>query len=80
MRVKNQPALQETQEMQVRSLDREEFPGEGNANPLQYSCLKNPMDRGAWLTTVQRITESDTTQQQTHNEDREHFNCPSMNI
>ena len=24
-------------------------PGEGNGNPLQYSCLKNPMDRGAWL-------------------------------
>ena len=24
------------------------FPGEGNGNPLQYSCLKNPMDRGAW--------------------------------
>ena len=24
------------------------FPGEGNSNPLQYSCLENPMDRGAW--------------------------------
>ena len=24
------------------------FPGEGNGNPLQYSCLKNPLDRGAW--------------------------------
>ena len=24
------------------------FPGEGNGNPLQYSCLENPMDRGAW--------------------------------
>ena len=30
-------------------------PGGGNGNPLQYSCLKNPMDRGAWLTTVQRV-------------------------
>jgi len=29
--------------------------GEGNANPLQYSCLKNPMDRGAWQATVHRI-------------------------
>ena len=27
-------------------------PGEGNGNPLQYSCLKNPMDGGAWLATV----------------------------
>ena len=28
------------------------FPGEGNGNPLQYSCLENPMDRGAWRATV----------------------------
>ena len=28
------------------------FPGEGNDNPLQYSCLENPMDRGAWQATV----------------------------
>ena len=27
-------------------------PGEGNGNPLQYSCLENPMDRGAWKATV----------------------------
>ena len=33
-------------------------PGGGNGNPLQYSCLKNPMDRGAWLATVQRDTKS----------------------
>ena len=37
-------------------------PGEGNGNPLQYSCLGNPMDRGAWSTTVHGVTkESDTT-------------------
>ena len=30
-------------------------PGEGNGNPLQYFCLKNPMDRGAWQATVQRV-------------------------
>ena len=30
-------------------------PGGGNGNPLQYSCLKNPMDRGGWLTTVQSV-------------------------
>jgi len=29
-------------------------PGEGNGNPLQYSCLENPMDRGAWQATVPR--------------------------
>ena len=28
------------------------FPGEGNGNPLQYPCLENPMDRGAWRATV----------------------------
>ena len=38
-------------------------PGEGNGNPLQYSCLANPMDRGAWRATVHKITkESDTTE------------------
>ena len=37
-------------------------PGEGNGNPLQYSCLENPMDRGAWRATVHEITESDTTE------------------
>ena len=37
------------------------FPGEGNGNPLQYSCLQDPMDRGAWGTTVHRVAESDTT-------------------
>ena len=37
-------------------------PGVGNGNPLQYSCLENPMDRGAWRATVHRVTESDTTE------------------
>ena len=35
-------------------------PGEGNGNPLQYSCLENPMDRGAWRTTVHRVAKSQT--------------------
>ena len=39
-------------------------PGEGSGNPLQYSCLKNPMDRGAWRAIAHGVTkESDTTQQ-----------------
>ena len=32
--------------------------GRGNGNPLQYSCLKSPMDRGGWWATVQRVTKS----------------------
>jgi len=35
-------------------------PEGGNGNELQYSCLKNPMDRGVWLVTVQRIAKSQT--------------------
>ena len=31
------------------------FPGEGNGNPLQYSCLENPMDRGAWYSTIHGV-------------------------
>ena len=34
------------------------FPGEGHGNPLQYSCLKNPMNRGAWWATVHRVANS----------------------
>ena len=30
-------------------------PGEGNGNPLQYSCLENPMDRGVWWTSVHEV-------------------------
>ena len=33
-------------------------PGEGNGNPLQYSCLENPMEGGAWYTTVHGVTKS----------------------
>ena len=38
-------------------------PGEGNGNPLQYSCLENSMDRGAWQVTIHGVTESDMTEQ-----------------
>ena len=37
-------------------------PGQGNGNPLLYSRLENPMDRGAWWATVHGVTESITTQ------------------
>ena len=58
--VKNLPSLQETtcnagDTGSILGLRR--FPGEGNGNPLQYSCLDNSMDRGAWQATVQGITE-----------------------
>ena len=38
------------------------FSGGGHGNPLQYSCLENPMDREAWQAMVHRITELDTTE------------------
>ena len=41
----------------------ERFPGGGNGNLLQYSCLENPVDRGAWWATVHGVTELDTTEQ-----------------
>ena len=33
-------------------------PGEGDGNPLQYACLENPMDRGAWWATVHRAAKN----------------------
>ena len=53
--VKNLPAMQETQ---VRSLGWEDPPGEGNGYTLQYSCLGNPVDRGAWWATVHGVTKN----------------------
>ena len=55
--LKTRPATQETQ---VRSLGREDSPGEGNGIRLQYSCLEKPMDRGAWRAVVHRVTKSQT--------------------
>ena len=48
--------------MQVQSLSRKGSPGEGHGNPLQHSCLENPMDRGALHATVRGVAESDTTE------------------
>ena len=41
-------------------------PGEGNSNPLQYSCLENPRDRGAWRATVHGVAELDTNEATQH--------------
>ena len=54
--VKNLPAMWETR---VRSLGRED-PLEGNDNPLQCSCLENPMDREAWRAADLRVAQSQT--------------------
>ena len=51
--VENIPALQEDS---IPGLGRS--PGGGHNNPLQYSCLENPMDRGAWQATVHEVTKS----------------------
>ena len=40
----------------------ERYPGGEKRNPLQYSCLENPMDRGAWRATVHGVAETETTQ------------------
>ena len=62
--LKNLPAMQETW---VQSVGLEEENGEGNGNPLQYSCLGNPINRGPWQTKVHGAAkELDTTEQLTH--------------
>ena len=53
--VKSPPAVQEPR---VQSLGPEDPLGGGNGNPLQYSCLENSMDRGAWPATVHGVTKS----------------------
>ena len=59
--VKNLPAMQETWVQLGRS------PGEGNGNPLQYSCLGNPLNRGAWQATVHGVAkESRHTERLNH--------------
>ena len=56
--VKNLPAMQETWLGSTSGSGKS--PGEGNGNPLQYSCLENSMDRGAWWVTVHKVAKSGT--------------------
>ena len=58
--VKNLPANAEDvrDESSISELGRS--PGEGNSNPLQYSCLVNPIDRGTWWATVHMVAKSQT--------------------
>ena len=55
--VKNPSAMQEKLGLIPGS---ERSPGEGNGHSLQYSCLENPIDRGAWWSTVRGVTKSQT--------------------
>ena len=52
--------MQEMEEMKVPSLGREDSPGGGNGNPLQFSSLEKPTDRGAWRVTVRGVERSQT--------------------
>ena len=58
--VKNLHAMQEMQEMWVPPLGQEDPLEKEHGNPLQYSCLENPMDRGAWQAAVHGVTKSRT--------------------
>ena len=57
--VKNSPANSGEAGDAVSLLESGRSPGERNGNQLQYSCLGNPMDRGAWQATVHRVAELD---------------------
>ena len=65
--VKDPPAVQETR---VPSLGWEDSPGGGHGNPLQYTCLENPIYRKAWLATVHRVArvDSNTKQKRKHHQ------------
>ena len=58
--VKNPSVIQEMRETESSIPGSGRSPGEGNGNPLQYSCLENPMDRGVWQATVHRVAKSQT--------------------
>ena len=67
--VKNLPAVQETSCSigdQGSLPGSGSSPGEGNGNPLQYSCLENSMDRGAWWATVHGVAKSPDMTERLH--------------
>ena len=53
-------------------------PEEGHGNPLQYSCLENPMDRGAWRATVHGVTQSQTRLKRLSTHARTHYRAWSI--
>ena len=53
-------------------------PGRGRDNPLQNSCLENPMDRGAWKATVHRVAQSQTQLKQLRTHAYTYISCPSL--
>ena len=59
-RVKNPLIMQESW---IQFLDREDPLEKGHGNPLQYSCLENPTDRGAWWATVHGVAELNMTEE-----------------
>ena len=62
--VKNSPAIAGDIREVDSILGSRRFPGERYGNPLQYSCLKNPMDRGAWQAAIHSVfKESDVTEE-----------------
>ena len=56
--VKNHLPMQDTKKTQVQTPGSGRSPGVGNGNSLQYSCLQNSLDRGAWWATVHEVTKS----------------------
>ena len=58
--VKNPPTNAEDAEDAGLILGSQRSPGEGNGIPVQYPCLRNPMDRGAWRSTVLWVAKSGT--------------------
>ena len=58
--IKNLPAIQETCVGKIPSPGLGRSPGKRNGNPLQYSCLENSMDTGAWQATVHGVAKSRT--------------------
>ena len=60
--VKNLPANARDVRDEGSVLGSGRSPGGGHGNPLQYSCLENPINRGAWQTTLHMVAESDMTE------------------